>query len=70
VFELQVTDPLRTAGFLPMTCPLPFTAPVSLVIVAVNVTDCPYVDGLLFDETVTIDFACVAVTDSDAFADW
>ena len=46
VFALHVTVPVGCIGFIPFLPGFrPFTSPVSLVIVAVNVTDVAYVDG-------------------------
>jgi len=56
VFALQVTVPLGCIGcmfFLPAL--RPFTSPVSLVIVAVNVTDPPYVEGFRPELTLVVE---------------
>jgi hypothetical protein len=54
VFELQVTLPVTSFDFtLPLRPARPFTPPFSPVTVAVNVTDCPYVDVLLFEDDAT-----------------
>jgi hypothetical protein len=49
VFALHVTLPLTFCDF---ACPLrPFTCPYCPLIVAVNVTDCPEIDGLALEVT-------------------
>ena len=53
VFALQVTVPVGCIGRIPFLPGFrPFTSPVSLVIVAVKVTDPPYVDGFRPEVTV------------------
>jgi hypothetical protein len=57
VFALHVTVPVGCIGFIPFLPAFrPFTSPVSLVIVAVNVTDVAYVDGLGVEVTVVVEF--------------
>ena len=70
MFALQVTFPLKSCGFFPAFFRL--ARPVSLVSVAVNVSESPYVDGFVpvVNATPTLVFAFVAVTDSDALAVW
>jgi hypothetical protein len=58
VFELHATVPVTTFGLRVVR---PFTSPVSLVIVAVNVTDWPWIDGLELDETATLPLASAAL---------
>jgi hypothetical protein len=68
VFALHVTFPLKSSGFLRVFRRL--TSPVSLVSVAVNVSDCPYVDGFapLVNATLTLVFASAAVTFAEVLA--
>jgi hypothetical protein len=54
VFALQVTVPVTSRGFLDL---LPFTAPFSPLIVAVNVTCCAYADGFGLEVTVMLEVA-------------
>jgi hypothetical protein len=62
VFALQVTVPVGCIGRIPFLPGFrPFTSPVSVVIVAVNVTDPPYVDGFRPEVTVVVEFAPVRV---------
>jgi hypothetical protein len=56
VFAPQVTIPVGCIGFMPFFLAgfRPFTSPVSLVIVAANVTDVAYVDGFGVEVTVVV----------------
>jgi hypothetical protein len=51
VFELHATVPVTAGGFAALPLTRPFTCPFSPVIVAVNVTDSPNVDGLRLEVT-------------------
>jgi hypothetical protein len=57
VFALHVTVPVGCIGFMPFFLAgfRPFTSPVSLVIVAVNVTDPPYVEGFRPELTLVVE---------------
>jgi hypothetical protein len=56
VFALHVTVPVGCIGRIPLLPGFrPFTSPVSVVIVAVNVTCCAYVDGFGVEVTVVVD---------------
>ena len=67
VFELHATVPLTSwacpaTNPRPRTAPLrPFTSPYCPLIVAVNVTGCPYVDGFVPEVTVVVDVADVMI---------
>ena len=55
VFALHVTVPVTSSGLMPFLPGLrPFTSPYSPGMVAVNVTDCPYVDGFKLEPTVMV----------------
>jgi hypothetical protein len=55
VLALQVTDPVGSIGFIPFFPNFrPFVNPFAPLIVAVNVTDCPYVEGFRLDATLTL----------------
>jgi hypothetical protein len=64
VFALQVTVPVGCIGFMPFFLAglRPLTSPVSVVIVAVNVTDVAYVDGFGVEVTAVVEF--------DPFTTW
>ena len=55
VFALHVTVPVTSSAFGPFG--RPFNSPYSPLIVAVNVTDCPYADGLPLEVTTVPDVA-------------
>ena len=55
VFPLQLTVPVTSSGFT--LFPLRLTRLYSALIVAVNVTDCPYVDGLPLELTLVLEVA-------------
>jgi len=56
VFALHVTVPVGCIGRIPLLPGFrPFTSPVSLVIVAVNVTDPPYVEGFRPELTLVVE---------------
>ena len=69
VFVLHVTDPLTSCARPLLARPVnarrsiaplrPFTSPYWPSIVAVNVTDVPYVDGFALEATAVLEVACV-----------
>jgi hypothetical protein len=71
VFTLQLIVPFTSFGLTVNLDFRPLTSPVSVVSVAVNVTDVPYVEVLFVDDdvTFTVTTAGSAVTLSDTLAE-